>query len=98
MSTELREEYEDLLRYAVVVPTSVDATKMAGCVGGGVGPLNAAATMVSRTTMVSSAPSSRHQQRQYHPASEHLSGATARSSFHLQPHPSPLNPEGDEVM
>ena len=53
VSTELREEYEDLLRYAVVVPV-LDAKKMAGGGGGG-GPSSSAATMVSRTTMVSSA-------------------------------------------
>ena len=80
MSTELREEYEDLLRYAVVLPVSVDAKKMAG--GGGGGGINrpSTATMVSRTTMVSSATQL--------PA-EHLSMLSRTP----QPHPSPLNPE-----
>ncbi len=46
VSTELREEYEDLLRYAVVVPAK-------SMMGGG--PLKISETMVSRTAMVSNA-------------------------------------------
>lgn len=83
VSTELREEYENLLRYAVVTPvSSADANKMAG--GGGGGATSSAA-MVSGAAMASTVPP--------HQLQEQMSGAS-RSTRGSQPPPSPLNPEG----